>query len=151
MIKRKTAYRKLTTILLSGLLLSPLTQAADDISGTWTTIDDETGKPKAVVLIEEKNGVYEGRIEKTLIPPPNPLCDKCEGPRHNQPILGLTFLNGLKRNGQSYQDGEILDPKNGKVYRAKATLSSDGQKLEVRGFIGISLIGRSQTWLRGEQ
>jgi uncharacterized protein (DUF2147 family) len=121
-------------------------------AGRWKTIDDKTGEPRSIVVIEEKNGVFEGRIEKIFFRPDEPVtdpeCSKCTDARKGQKIIGLTFLTGLTRDGLDYAGGEILDPANGKVYRAKLKLSADGAKLEVRGYIGISLFGRSQTWLR---
>ncbi|HEY7219545.1 MAG TPA: DUF2147 domain-containing protein [Candidatus Binatia bacterium] len=122
-------------------------------AGLWKTIDDHTGQPKGLVRLREVNGQYEGKIEKIFPKPgddPAPKCDKCDGARHNQPVLGMTFLWGLTKQGDEYQGGEILDPENGKTYRAKMKLIDGGKKLEVRGFIGFSLLGRSQTWLREE-
>lgn len=122
-------------------------------AGLWKTIDDSSGQPKGLVRIREANGSYEGKLEKIFPKPgedPSPRCDKCEGARRNQPVLGMTILWGLTRQGDEYQGGEALDPENGKIYRAKMKLIDGGKKLEVRGFIGISLFGRSQTWLREE-
>jgi uncharacterized protein (DUF2147 family) len=79
-----------------------------------------------------------------------PVCDKCEGAKKGQPIVGLVFLEGLKKNGDEYEGGQILDPETGTVYSSKAKLIEGGKKLEVRGFVGVSLIGRSQTWVREE-
>ncbi len=98
-------------------------------------------------------GEYQARVEK-IFPRPgedlNPKCEKCEGARRNQPVIGMTVLWGLVKNGDEYENGEILDPENGKIYRARMRLEGGGDKLEVRGFIGISLLGRSQTWIREE-
>jgi uncharacterized protein (DUF2147 family) len=119
----------------------------------WKTIDDQTGKPRGLVRITEINGEYQGRVEKSFPKPgedPNPKCEKCEGARRDQPVIGMTILWGLKKQGDEYQGGEILDPENGKVYRAKMKLVDGGRKLDVRGFIGFSLFGRSQIWLREE-
>lgn len=125
---------------------------APTAAGRWKTIDDKTGAPRSVVLIENKGGVFEGRIEKIFFRPDetdtDPVCSKCTDGRKGQKTIGLTILTGLMRDGLTYAGGEILDPGNGKVYRAKLTLSADGAKLEVRGFIGVPWIGRSQTWLR---
>ena len=105
-----------------------------------------------MIRITEANGVYEGKVEKLLNRQPDDdpdnLCRKCEGARKDQPIVGMTILWGLKKDGDQYSGGEILDPKNGKIYRAKMKLVDNGAKLEVRGFIGVSLFGRSQTWVR---
>jgi uncharacterized protein (DUF2147 family) len=120
-------------------------------AGLWKTVDDQTGQVKGLVRIREVNGQFEGKIDKIFPKPgddPAPKCEKCDGPRRNQPILGLTFMWGFTKQGDEYQGGEILDPENGKIYRAKMTLIDGGKKLEVRGFIGFSLFGRTQTWLR---
>ena len=122
-------------------------------TGLWKTIDDKTGKERSLVRITETNGVFEGRVEKIYDQPgddPQHLCKECEGERKDKPIIGMTILWGLKKDGEQYAGGEILDPKNGSIYRAKMKLLDGGKKLEVRGFIGVSLFGRSQTWLREE-
>ena len=121
--------------------------------GLWKTIDDNSGQPKGLVRIREANGRFDGKIEQIFPKPgedPAPKCDKCDGARKNQPVLGMTILWGLAKQAADYQGGEILDPENGKIYRAKMTLLDGGKKLEVRGFIGVSLFGRSQIWLREE-
>ena len=120
-------------------------------AGVWKTIDDETGKPKSLVRITEENGILTGRIEKLFRPAgqdQNPKCTACEGTRKDQPIIGMTILSGLKKDGDEYTGGEILDPSKGKTYRSKATLKDNGSKLEVRGYIGAPMFGRSQTWVR---
>lgn len=119
-------------------------------AGTWKTIDDNTGKQKGEVTIVDNGGVFTGKVTKILVPgDENKTCTKCTDDRKDQPIKGLTILTGLKANGNNNWDGgQILDPENGKVYSAKMSLSEDGQKLNVRGFLGISLLGRTQTWVR---
>ncbi|WP_426395044.1 DUF2147 domain-containing protein [Ralstonia sp. R-29] len=119
-------------------------------AGTWKTIDDNTGKQKGEVTIVDNGGVFTGKVSKILVPgDENKTCTKCTDDRKDQPIKGLTILTGLKPNGNNNWDGgQILDPENGKVYSAKMSLSDDGQKLNVRGFLGISLLGRTQTWIR---
>jgi uncharacterized protein (DUF2147 family) len=148
---------KFLSLLLSILILifyaGPLGAAELSPAGLWRTIDEHSGQAKGLVRIREVNGQYEGKIEKIFPVPgddPAPKCEKCEGARHNQPVLGMTFLWGLKKQGEEYQGGEVLDPENGKTYRAKMKLVDGGRKLEVRGFIGLSLFGRSQVWLREE-
>ena len=121
--------------------------------GLWKTIDDNSGKPGGLIRIAFTDGHYEGRIEKIFPDPgedPNPKCVKCDGLRHNRPVIGMTFMWGLSKQGEEYQGGEILDPKTGKIYRAKLKLEDGGKKLNVRGFIGFSLLGRSQVWYREE-
>ena len=136
------------------LLIMAWTAAfANELSpvGLWKTIDDNTGKPRGLVRITEVRGEYRGKVERIFPKPgeePDPKCEKCDGTRHNQPIIGMTILWGLTKQGGEYQGGEILDPENGKVYRAKMKLYGDGGKLGVRGFIGFSLLGRTQTWVR---
>jgi len=119
-------------------------------AGTWKTIDDNTGKQKGEVTIVDNGGTFSGKVSKILVPgDENKTCTKCTDDRKDQPIKGLTILTGLKPNGNNNWDGgQILDPENGKVYSAKMSLSEDGQKLNVRGFLGISLLGRTQTWIR---
>jgi uncharacterized protein (DUF2147 family) len=135
------------------LMPSVARSAGNSPAGLWRTVDDHTGKPRGLVRITEINGQYEGRVEKTFPKPgedPNPKCEKCEGARQNQPVVDMTILWGLKKQGEEYQGGEILDPENGKVYRARMKLEDNGKKLDVRGFIGFSLFGRSQIWIREE-
>jgi uncharacterized protein (DUF2147 family) len=128
---------------------------ADDASpvGLWKNVDDVTGKPKALIRITEEKGVLSGRIEKLFRAPDldqNPKCEKCEGSNKDQPVIGMVFMSGLKKDGDVYSGGEILDPDNGKVYRSKMTLIDGGKKLSVRGYIGMPMFGRSQVWLRQE-
>ena len=142
-------------ISIAILLIAILSLHANEASpaGLWKTIDDDTGQAKGLVRIREVNSRFEGKVEKIFPKPgddPAPKCDKCDGTRKNQPVLGMTILWGLARQADDYQGGEILDPENGKVYRAKMKLIDGGKKLEVRGFIGVSLFGRSQIWLREE-
>ncbi len=121
--------------------------------GLWKNIDDTTGKSKALIRIVEINGELIGKIEKVFPEPgesPTPKCDKCEGALKNQPIVGLTILSGMKRDGDEYNGGTILDPGNGKVYSSKLFVVEAGKKLNVRGFIGMPFLGRSQIWLREE-
>jgi uncharacterized protein (DUF2147 family) len=152
------AFKKTTSnFFLIGLILLLTSRAGSPAQaspvGLWRTIDDHTGKPRGLVRITETNGEYQARVEKTFPKSgedPNPKCEKCEGVRQNQPVIGMTILWGLKRQGDEYQGGEILDPENGKIYRARIKLEDGGKKLDVRGFVGFSLFGRSQTWIREE-
>jgi len=116
--------------------------------GRWKTIDDKTGKPKAIVRIYEENGKLFGKIEATLQPDAKKFCDKCKDQRKDQPIVGMVIVRGMQQKGDEYTGGDILDPDNGSVYRCKMRLEDGGRKLSVRGFIGFSLLGRSQTWTR---
>ena len=137
---------------LTLLLFAPLSFAADSPVGLWKTVDDKTNKPRSLVRIVEENGEYKGIVEKGLREDDNPerVCEKCDAPRKNQKIQGMIFMWGLKKDGNEFKGGEILDPENGKIYRCKMKLIDGGKKLDVRGFIGIALIGRTQTWWREE-
>jgi uncharacterized protein (DUF2147 family) len=118
--------------------------------GIWETFDDATGKPRSLIRIKEHNGELIAVIVKDLLPAAanDEVCDKCEGILKNKPIIGMTIMNGMKQHGDDYEGGHILDPESGETYRCKLKLDATGNKLEVRGFIGVSLLGRSQTWMR---
>ena len=136
-----------------SLTLFAISARADPASplGTWRTIDDKTGKERSLIRISESGGILEGKVEEIFNQPgddPKHLCKACEGERKGKPVIGMTILWGLKKEGNGYTGGEILDPDSGAIYRAKAKLLEGGNKLEVRGYIGVSLFGRSQTWVR---
>jgi len=138
--------------LIAAVLAAPAFAQDSSPVGVWKTIDDETGKPKALIRItENQGGELQGRIEKLFRPAnqdQNPICDKCEGARKDQPLIGMMIVSGLKKDGDEYKGGEILDPASGKVYKSKAALKDGGKKLEVRGYVGAPLFGRTQTWVR---
>jgi uncharacterized protein (DUF2147 family) len=140
------------TALLALLLSAPLAHADEPSPvGLWQTIDDVTKKPTALIRITEQNGQLQGRIEKLIVAPganANPPCSACTGARKDQPVVGLTILSGLKKDGAGYSGGEILDPNNGKTYQSKLTVQDGGKKLGVRGYVGTPLFGRSQVWTR---
>lgn len=142
------------TKLLALLLLAlPAAAFAQTPVGHWTTIDDKTQKPKSVVEIyEAKDGSLAGRVAEVLQSDrgPNPVCDKCSGERKNKPVKGMVILWGIRKKGGTWEGGQILDPASGKVYSVKVTPTDAGKKLEVRGFMGFSLLGRTQTWMRRE-
>lgn len=129
---------------------------AQDLTGTWQQIDDKTGSPKALIEIrQDSNGTYAGKIVKVTPRPgytPQKTCNKCPAPYTNQPILGMDVLTGLKQVGDSvnYEKGRVIDPLTGKIYDAKVRLSSNGKRLTLRGYVGVSALGRSQTWIRQE-
>jgi uncharacterized protein (DUF2147 family) len=129
----------------------PLRAQEPSAAGLWEQVDEKTGRAESWFKIAERNGVYEGTIVK-IFPKPgddeNWVCDKCEGAEKGAPVLGLKLIKGMRRNGMGYENGTIMDPRDGSVYRAVMTLSPDGRRLEVRGYLGISLFGRSQTWNR---
>jgi len=135
---------------LALVFAAPLCLADSSPVGTWTTIDDETGKPKSIVEISESNGEVTGKVLEVLISDqgPNPICKKCDGERKDQPVTGMTIIWGMKKSGDAWEGGRILDPKSGKVYGCILTPSADGRTLEVRGFKGFSLLGRTQVWQR---
>lgn len=121
---------------------------SQSVLGKWKTTDDETGKEKAIVEIYEVDGKIYGRIVEILEAEHRfKKCILCKGADKDKPILGLIFLKGLTKDGAEYSGGKILDPKNGKLYKCYITLESDN-KLKVRGYIGISLFGRTQYWKR---
>ena len=142
---------------LMGMMILPMMQVhaqdvnPDAVLGKWNTIDDETGRKKSVVEIYKEGDKLYGKIVELFRLPdedPDPICDECDedDPRYNQKVLGMVILEGLEWDDDEWDDGTIMDPKNGKVYSCKLWLK-DG-KLQVRGYLGFSLIGRSQTWIR---
>ncbi len=143
--------RFITAALLCGAALTAF--ATDTPVGVWRTIDDKTNKEKSLVRITEVNGELRGTIDKLFREPgeePNPNCDKCEGDKKNKPVLGMMILTGMKKQGDEYSGGQILDPANGKTYKCRMWTSDGGKKLNVRGFIGVSVLGRTQVWVREE-
>jgi uncharacterized protein (DUF2147 family) len=143
-------------LLLMALSLTLICgHAADKDSpvGLWRTIDDKSGKERSLVRVTESNGQLQITIEKLFREPgeePNPLCDKCSGERKNKPVTGMQIGSGLKKDGEVWSGGEILDPENGKTYKCKVWVEDKGKKLHVRGFIGVSVLGRTQVWVREE-
>ena len=141
------------TLLLGLLLLVVPMSAFAQASplGTWTTIDDTTGKPKSLIEVyHTADGKLAGRVVQILQTTrgPDPLCDKCRGERRNQPIKGMVILWGMERSGDVWKGGQILDPASGKVYSAILRPVAGGTGMEVRGFMGFSLLGRTQVWVR---
>jgi uncharacterized protein (DUF2147 family) len=120
--------------------------------GVWLTIDDATKKPRSHVRIVEESGVLKGAVVKGLDPndKPDAVCELCTDDRKDKPIIGMTILRNLKKNGDKWDGGDVLDPNNGRVYRAQITVSPDNKALTLRGYIGTPLLGRSQTWTRVE-
>lgn len=148
-----TASRWLGLATLTVLFASSALAQAPSAVGRWTTIDDETKKPKSVVTIWEENGKLFGKIEKLFRAPneeQNPLCDKCEGALKDQPVIGLTILRDLKKDRSEWSGGTVLDPANGKTYQCIIAVEDGGKKLRVRGFIGVPFLGRTQYWLRAD-
>ncbi|MBU3632076.1 DUF2147 domain-containing protein [Polynucleobacter sp. AP-Feld-500C-C5] len=123
-------------------------QTTDSIAGSWKTFDDDTNQPAAIVLITEKNGLFSGVVTKLLDPSALPTCEKCIDYRKGKAVIGMEILSGLKKTGDSYSGGHILDPDDGEIYRAEMKLKDQGTKLDLRAYIGIPLLGRTQTWIR---
>lgn len=136
---------KLFLLFLSFLVCFSI-QAQDSIFGKWKTIDDATGKPRAVVEIYQKDGKAYGNIIRLFRSPEqdqDPICDKCNGVEHNKKVIGLEILKAMEKDGDEWEDGTILDTESGKVYDCKLWLE-DG-KLMVRGYIAFFF--RTQEWL----
>lgn len=151
---RAIALRTAKHAALAGVLLASAATAmaqADSPVGTWQTVDDHTGQPKALVQIaQDGSGALSGKVIKGLgaNDQPDRRCTACTDARKDQPILGMTIISDMKKDGDGWDHGQILDPENGKLYKCKMHLEDGGNKLVVRGYIGVSLLGRSQTWVR---
>lgn len=138
---------------LAGVLLASAVTAmaqSDSAVGTWQTIDDHTGQPKALVQIADNGGSLSGKVIKGLgaNDQPERRCTACTDSRKDQLILGMTIISDMQKDGDGWDHGQILDPENGKLYKCKMHLEDGGNKLVVRGYIGVALLGRSQTWIR---
>lgn len=143
---------KLLTIATGLWVTSTFAATPTSPIGYWKTIDDVTGKPKSIVKIwENDDHLLIGQVVK-IFPRPGKtegeLCEKCNGTNHNKPIVGMVIMTGLKANQHQWGNGQILDPLNGKTYSCSAKLAENGKRLNVRGYIGLPLLGRSQTWER---
>jgi uncharacterized protein (DUF2147 family) len=130
--------------------VSAFAQAATPV-GTWQTIDDTTGKPRAIIQItDDGSGQLSGRVVRGIgeFDHPDKRCTACTDDRKDQLVKGMTIITGMRQDGDQWDGGQILDPENGKLYKCKMKVDDNGQKLTVRGYIGVSLLGRSQTWIR---
>ena len=135
----------ITTFVLTAF--AALSMQAQTVTGKWKTIDDETGKAKSVVEISEKNGKLYGKVVEILTDKKDAKCDKCSGADKGKPIKGLTIIKGLSKDGKEYSGGTITDPSSGKEYKCVVKLNGS-EKLDVRGYVGIQALGRTQTWVR---
>jgi uncharacterized protein (DUF2147 family) len=143
------------SILVAGLLSLSCAAAVAQATpaGLWKTIDDETKAEKSLVRISDTGGVYTGKIEKILSDKPEATCTECSDERKGQPVQGMTIIRNVKASADDkglWDSGDILDPNNGKIYRVRLKPVDGGKKLEVRGYVGAPLLGRTQTWIRAE-
>ena len=140
-MRRSFPFRTLTSVSLAGFLAAAALSAQEPSAlGRWKTVDDRTNQVRSIVHIEETNGELRGKVERIFAPPAkesNPLCEKCPGDFRNKPVVGMQIIWGLKLNGNEYTGGRVMDPEDGKTYKCK-----------LRGYVGFSLIGRTQTWVR---
>ena len=144
----------------AGLLLAAGSVLAADMTpvGTWKTIDDSTHQPKSIVQITESNGVLQAKVVKLLNRSAEdiakegeqPVCKKCDGALKDKPIEGMTIMWGVSKDGDKWSGGKIVDPKTGKTYKVNLTVTNGGNSLDVHGYIGFALLGRTQTWQRQE-
>ena len=144
----------LSACFIGMLASNAYAQATDPAIGVWKTIDDKTNQPASLIKIEEVNGLLQGTILKTFSTtgePPLVYCNLCKDDRKDKPLIGMKIMTGLKKDGTgTWSDGRILDPKEGEIYRVKVA-TEDGKKMDVRGYIGIPLLGRTQVWYKAEQ
>lgn len=143
--------RRIVGLVLAGIATATAMASPQTPSGRWKVVSDVTNQPVAIMKVYEEDGEYRAMIEKILDKAPEDppsICDKCPGALKGQPIEGLVIMQGLKPRGEGYGGGRILDPDTGNYYRVKMTLGEDGETLRVRGYLGVSLLGRTQTWYR---
>jgi uncharacterized protein (DUF2147 family) len=137
--------------LMSPTLFAQTTQG-EPIVGNWKTIDDKTNQPKSIIRIELVDQKLQGTVVKIFTAPgdrPDPVCEQCKDHRKDKPVIGMTIMSGLKKTSSTvWEGGEILDPNNGSIYQVKLNLDLEAKVLNVRGYIGVPMIGRTQTWIR---
>lgn len=134
-------------LYLLGFLYFSFQVSAQDIVGQWETYDDKTNEKKAVIKIYKEQDLYYGKIIEKFTGPQDATCEKCEGSKKDAPIIGLVIIENIQKDDDSFEGGTILDPESGDVYKCYLKLVNDN-KLKVRGYLGVSLFGRTQYWLR---
>jgi len=141
--------KKITNLLIM-FVLATLSTYAQSVTGKWKTIDDKTGEDKSIVEIYEKDGKIYGKVIEILNPDrKDAKCTECKGADKDKPVNGMIIIRGLSKDGDSWSGGKIIDPNNGKSYRCTVKLNGK-TKLDVRGYMGVSVLGRTQTWKRVE-
>lgn len=148
-------FNPLMALLVVAFCVAAEAQGKDGASpiGQWRTVDDVTGKVNSIVVLWEEGGRLNGRIERLIDPDPrdpDPRCVRCDGDLKDRRLVGLRILWGLTKNDDQWSGGRILDPDTGKIYSCSIAVKDEGKKLRVRGFIGFSLLGRTQYWVRDE-
>lgn len=145
---------KTVAVALAAIVMQTAAWAQATPVGLWKTIDDETKKEKSLVRIADSGGVLTGKIEKLLDPArEKDVCDKCTDERKDKPIAGMTIIRNVRQNADDkgmWDGGEIMDPNNGKTYKVRLKPADGGKSLDVRGYVGAPLLGRTQTWIRVE-
>jgi uncharacterized protein (DUF2147 family) len=140
------------TLIVGFFVVNMLYAATLSPVGNWVQVGDESHQPESVIKIWQENNLLYGKVTKGFVvngKKPEELCSHCTGKLYNQPIVGMKILWGFKQlQADQWGDGKILDPHSGKIYKCKMTLADNGQKLKVRGYIGFSLLGRTQVWSR---